>query len=93
VLAAAINSTVVVGENPTVGSTCDGRQRQGHVAVRPGGRAGHAPGQRTAGRIVNVSSDTIWMGVPMLLHYVASKGAIFALTRALARELSGTGIT
>ena len=44
------------------------------------------------GRIVNMSSDTIWLGVPMLLHYVASKGAIFSLTRALARELTGTGI-
>ena len=29
----------------------------------------------------------------MLLHYVVSKGAIFAFTRALARELSGTEIT
>ena len=27
------------------------------------------------------------------MHYVASKGAVFALTRALARELAGTGIT
>jgi 3-oxoacyl-[acyl-carrier protein] reductase len=39
------------------------------------------------------SSDTIWMGVPLFLHYVVSKGAVFAFTRALARELSGTGIT
>jgi len=45
------------------------------------------------GKIINLSSDTIWLGVPMLLHYVASKGAIFAFTRALARELSGTEIT
>jgi NAD(P)-dependent dehydrogenase (short-subunit alcohol dehydrogenase family) len=44
------------------------------------------------GKIINISSDTIWMGVPLFLHYVASKGAVFALTRALARELSGTGI-
>ena len=44
------------------------------------------------GRIVNMSSDTIWLGVPMLLHYVASKGALFALTMALARELTGTSI-
>ena len=44
------------------------------------------------GRIINVSSDTIWMGVPMLLHYVSSKGAILSFGRALARELSGTGI-
>jgi NAD(P)-dependent dehydrogenase (short-subunit alcohol dehydrogenase family) len=43
--------------------------------------------------VVNVSSDTIWMGVPLFLHYMASKGAAFAFTRALARELSGTGIT
>lgn len=44
------------------------------------------------GKIINVSSDTIWMGVPMLLHYVSSKGAILSFGRALARELSGTGI-
>ncbi len=48
--------------------------------------------QQGKGRIINLSSDTIWMSVPMLLHYVTSKGAIFAFTRALARELSGTGI-
>ena len=48
--------------------------------------------QQGHGKIINISSDTIWMGVPLFLHYVASKGAVFALTRALARELSGTGI-
>jgi len=48
--------------------------------------------QQGKGKIINISSDTIWMGVPMFLHYVASKGAVFALTRALARELAGTGI-
>jgi 3-oxoacyl-[acyl-carrier protein] reductase len=48
--------------------------------------------QQRKGKIINISSDTIWMGVPLFLHYVASKGAVFALTRALARELSGTGI-
>jgi 3-oxoacyl-[acyl-carrier protein] reductase len=49
--------------------------------------------QQGNGKIINISSDTIWMGVPLFLHYVASKGAVFALTRALARELAGTGIT
>jgi 3-oxoacyl-[acyl-carrier protein] reductase len=49
--------------------------------------------QQGTGKIINISSDTIWMGVPLFLHYVASKGAVFALTRALARELAGTGIT
>jgi NAD(P)-dependent dehydrogenase (short-subunit alcohol dehydrogenase family) len=48
--------------------------------------------QQGKGKIVNISSDTIWMGVPLFLHYVTSKGAVFAFTRALARELAGTGI-
>ena len=48
--------------------------------------------QQGKGKIINISSDTIWLGVPLMLHYVASKGAVFAFTRALARELSGTGI-
>jgi NAD(P)-dependent dehydrogenase (short-subunit alcohol dehydrogenase family) len=48
--------------------------------------------QQGKGKIINISSDTIWLGVPMMLHYVASKGAVLAFTRALARELSGTGI-
>ena len=48
--------------------------------------------QQGKGKIINISSDTIWMGVPLFLHYVASKGAVLALTRALARELAGTGI-
>lgn len=48
--------------------------------------------QQNKGKIINISSDTIWAGTPMLLPYVASKGAILAFTRALARELSGTGI-
>jgi NAD(P)-dependent dehydrogenase (short-subunit alcohol dehydrogenase family) len=42
---------------------------------------------RGGGKIVNISSGTPFRGVPFLLHYVTSKGAIVALTRALAREL------
>ena len=45
------------------------------------------------GRIINFSSMTVWMGMPNLLHYSASKGAVLALTRSLSRELAGTGIT
>ena len=44
------------------------------------------------GKIVNVSSGTPFRGVPFLLHYVTSKGAIVALTRALAKELGKDGI-
>ena len=42
---------------------------------------------RGGGRIVNISSGTPFRGVPFLLHYVTSKGAIVTLTRALAKEL------
>ena len=44
------------------------------------------------GAIVNMSSGTPFKGVPYLLHYVASKGAINAMTKALAKELGASGI-
>jgi NAD(P)-dependent dehydrogenase (short-subunit alcohol dehydrogenase family) len=44
------------------------------------------------GKIVNISSGTPFRGVPFLLHYVTSKGAIVALTRALAKELGKDGV-
>lgn len=40
-----------------------------------------------SGRIVNVASDTAIWGAPNLMSYVASKGAVISMTRALAREL------
>ncbi|MEO0388705.1 MAG: SDR family NAD(P)-dependent oxidoreductase, partial [Pseudomonadota bacterium] len=47
-----------------------------------------APALRaTKGRIVNIASDTALWGAPNLISYVASKGAVMAMTRALAREL------
>ena len=49
--------------------------------------------RRGGGKIVNVGSGIILSGTPGLAHYVASKGAIFALTRALARELGPDRIT
>jgi NAD(P)-dependent dehydrogenase (short-subunit alcohol dehydrogenase family) len=44
------------------------------------------------GNIVNISSGTPFRGVPFVLHYVTSKGAIVALTRALAKELGKDSI-
>ncbi len=48
-----------------------------------------------SGRIVNIASDTALWGAPRLLAYVASKGAVLAMTRSLARELGpdGVGVT
>ena len=48
--------------------------------------------QQGGGRIVNISSGTPFRGVPFLLHYVTSKGAIVAFTRALARETGKDGV-
>lgn len=44
------------------------------------------------GKIVNVGSCTVYRGTPFLMHYVASKGAVVAMTRCMARELGGDGI-
>lgn len=48
---------------------------------------------RKHGRIVNLASGAPIKGIPFMLHYVTSKGAVIALTRALARELGAHGIT
>jgi NAD(P)-dependent dehydrogenase (short-subunit alcohol dehydrogenase family) len=48
---------------------------------------------RKSGRIVNIASGTAFKGAPYLLHYVASKGAVIAMTRSLARELGSDNVT
>ena len=48
--------------------------------------------RRGGGRVINISSGTPFKGVPFLLHYVASKGAVNAITKALAKELGGDNI-
>jgi 3-oxoacyl-[acyl-carrier protein] reductase len=54
-----------------------------------------APAMRTAGygKIVNISSATVWIGRPNYLHYVTSKAALVGMTRALATELGPDGVT
>jgi len=44
------------------------------------------------GKIINVSSNTPFKGVPGFLHYTSSKAAIIGLTRALAREVGEDNI-
>jgi NAD(P)-dependent dehydrogenase (short-subunit alcohol dehydrogenase family) len=44
------------------------------------------------GKVINISSGTVLRGAPMFLHYVSSKGAILAQTRALSRELAKDNI-
>jgi NAD(P)-dependent dehydrogenase (short-subunit alcohol dehydrogenase family) len=45
------------------------------------------------GRVINLASGAPLKGVPLFLHYIASKGAVIAMTRGLARELGKDGIT
>jgi NAD(P)-dependent dehydrogenase (short-subunit alcohol dehydrogenase family) len=45
------------------------------------------------GRIVTISSSSAQSGAPERAHYVASKGGVIALTKALAYELSPQGVT
>lgn len=47
---------------------------------------------RKYGKIINIGSGTAKKGMPNLLHYVTSKGAITSMTRAMSRELGGDGI-
>ena len=45
------------------------------------------------GRIINVASVAGVYGNAMMVHYSATKGAVIALTRALAKEVASEGIT
>ncbi|RQT44179.1 SDR family oxidoreductase [Burkholderia cepacia] len=49
--------------------------------------------QSGRGAIVNLASDTALWGAPKLLAYVASKGAVIAMTHAQAREFGAHGVT
>ncbi|MCC5575326.1 SDR family oxidoreductase [Microtetraspora sp. AC03309] len=45
------------------------------------------------GRVVNLSSATVYSGSEQWAHYVASKGAVIAMTRVMAKELGRRSIT
>ena len=62
--------------------------RGSFLCARP---AAAAMGDR-GGSIVNVASETAVTGSHGFVHYVASKGAVVAMTRALANELGRRGI-
>jgi NAD(P)-dependent dehydrogenase (short-subunit alcohol dehydrogenase family) len=47
---------------------------------------------RKSGKIINIASGAAYKGIPHMLHYVTSKGAVVSFTRALSRELGEFGI-
>jgi NAD(P)-dependent dehydrogenase (short-subunit alcohol dehydrogenase family) len=53
--------------------------------------APHMIAQRS-GKIINIGSGTVARGIPEFSHYVTSKGAVTAFTRAISRELGAHGI-
>ena len=56
---------------------------------------GFLPGMRARkwGRVVNVSSNTVWTMDPNFCHYLTSKAAVVGLTRSLASEVGNDGVT
>jgi NAD(P)-dependent dehydrogenase (short-subunit alcohol dehydrogenase family) len=48
--------------------------------------------QRGKGKIINISSGTALNGGQNYIHYVTSKGALIAMTRAMAREVGDYNI-
>ncbi|MBM3485121.1 MAG: glucose 1-dehydrogenase [Alphaproteobacteria bacterium] len=57
-------------------------------------RAAIAPMRRQKyGKIVNICTARVFAGGPFFLHYDASKGAVLAMTRSMARELGDDGIS
>jgi NAD(P)-dependent dehydrogenase (short-subunit alcohol dehydrogenase family) len=47
---------------------------------------------RKSGKIINIASGAPYKGIPRMLPYVTSKGAMIAFTRALSRELGAHNI-
>ena len=69
-----------------MGTNLDGTYLTNRAVYGPMREAGY-------GRIVNICSNVVLAGTPNLAHYVASKGGVWAFTRALAREIGKYGIT
>jgi NAD(P)-dependent dehydrogenase (short-subunit alcohol dehydrogenase family) len=46
-----------------------------------------------SGKIIHIASGPLLSGPANFVHYITSKGAVFAMTRALARELGPFGVT
>lgn len=46
-----------------------------------------------AGKIVNVATNLVWVGLTGMSHYIAAKAGVVGFTRALAREVGEFGVT
>jgi 3-oxoacyl-[acyl-carrier protein] reductase len=88
-------AALLVDRQPYDEITLDEWDRMFAVNVRGSflcARAAAASMVDRGGSIVNVASETALTGSHGFVHYVASKGAVLAMTRALANELGPRGI-
>lgn len=68
-------------------------EREGAIAILTLNNPARAIRPRASGRIVNFSSYVATVGRERLAAYSASKGAVESLTRSVAAERAGTGVT
>jgi NAD(P)-dependent dehydrogenase (short-subunit alcohol dehydrogenase family) len=68
-------------------------QANTRVVLLPTQRAVPHMASQGGGRVINIASGSILAGTPGLLPYVASKGAVFAMTRVLATECGPLHVT
>jgi 3-oxoacyl-[acyl-carrier protein] reductase len=89
------SAALLVGRQPYDQIALDEWDRMFAVNVRGSflcARAAAAAMPAGGGSIVNISSETALTGSRGFVHYVATKGAIIAMTRALANELGPRAI-
>lgn len=46
-----------------------------------------------SGKIINVATNLVWVGLPAMVHYISAKSGVIGFTRSLSREIGGYGIT